>query len=109
MDNGHKAVAINADKPTSKVLDSSNHSTNTAPILEAAAGTLNELKEREMEKVPESQILNVWSSNLQDAMRLVEDLIEEYPYIALVCCPRNVSPPSTLILALSLTFSAVND
>lgn len=84
------------------MLDSSNHVSNTANVLEAAAGTLNELKEREMEQVPESQILNVWASNLNEAMSLVEDLIEEYPYIALVRYP--IHKVITKSIASSLHF-----
>ena len=33
----------------------------------------------------EGQIIDIWNSNLQDAMSKIEDIIEKYPYIALVC------------------------
>ena len=33
----------------------------------------------------DGQIINIWNSNLQDAMTKITDIIEKYPYIALVC------------------------
>ena len=33
----------------------------------------------------ESQIKEIWGGNLQEAMTQIEDIIEKYPYIALVC------------------------
>ena len=89
----HKSKS--GSKSTPKALDPPNN----APILEAAAGTLNELKESEMSNAPESQILDVWASNLEEAMTLMEELIEEYPYIALVRCPHsNPLYPCTVMI-----------
>ena len=33
----------------------------------------------------EGQIIDIWNSNLGEAMSKIEDIIEKYPYIALVC------------------------
>ncbi len=44
--------------------------------------TTNEMK-TECDKSA-AQIKNIWSSNLDEAMRKIEDIIEKYPYIALV-------------------------
>ena len=53
--------------------------------------TSTERKENEsssstnMDNQSEKQIVNIWASNLSEAMSKIEDIIEKYPYIALVC------------------------
>ena len=46
----------------------------------------------------DGQIINIWNSNLQDAMTKITDIIEKYPYIALVCEYYDISLHSNYLI-----------
>lgn len=66
-------------KLTKKIADSKPKSITPSEAKE------NDLSSSKSTDQSEKQIVNIWASNLNEAMSKIEDIIEKYPYIALVC------------------------